>query len=32
MKKKLMDLMPETPFEGEAMAVIREPNDTPSYT
>ena len=27
MKKKLMDLMPETPFEGEPMAVIREPND-----
>ena len=24
---KLMDLMPETPFEGEPMAVIREPND-----
>ena len=27
MKKKLMDLMPETPFEGEPIAVIREPND-----
>ena len=27
MKKKLMDLMPETPFEGEPMAVICEPND-----
>ena len=27
MKKKLMDLMPETPFAGEPMAVIREPND-----
>ena len=27
MKKKLMDLMPETPFEGEPMAVTREPND-----
>ena len=27
MKKKLMDLMPETPFEGEQMAVTREPND-----
>ena len=27
MKKKLMDLMPETPFEGEPMAVPREPND-----
>lgn len=26
MKKKLMDLMPETPFEGESMAVTREPN------
>jgi hypothetical protein len=25
MKKKLMDLMPETPFEGEPMAVTREP-------
>ena len=30
MKKKLMDLMPETPFEGEPMAVIREPNDLES--
>ena len=27
MKKKLMDLMPETPFDGEPMAVTREPND-----
>ena len=27
MKKKLMDLIPETPFEGEPMAVTREPND-----
>jgi hypothetical protein len=27
MKKKLMDLMPETPFEGEPMTVTREPND-----
>lgn len=27
MKKKLMDLMPETLFEGEPMAVICEPND-----
>lgn len=27
MKKKLMDLMPETPFEDEPMAVIHEPND-----
>ena len=27
MKKKLMGLMPETPFEGEPMAVTREPND-----
>ena len=27
MKKKLMDLMPETPFEGDPMAVTREPND-----
>ena len=27
MKKKLMDLMPETPFEGEPMVVTREPND-----
>ena len=27
MKKRLMDLIPETPFEGEPMAVIREPND-----
>ena len=27
MKKKLMDLMPETPFEGEQMAVTCEPND-----
>ena len=27
MKKKLMDLMPETPFEGEPMAVTREPNN-----
>ena len=27
MKKKLMDLMPETPFEGEPMAVTREQND-----
>ena len=27
MKKKLMDLMPETPFEDEPMAVTREPND-----
>lgn len=27
MKKKLIDLMPETPFEGEPMAVTREPND-----
>lgn len=27
MKKKLMDLMPETPFEGESMAVTREPNN-----
>ena len=30
MKKKLMDLMPETPFEGEPMAVTREPNDLES--
>ena len=30
MKKKLMDLMPKTPFEGEPMAVIREPNDLES--
>ena len=27
MKKKLMDLMPEIPFEGEPKAVTREPND-----
>ena len=27
MKKKLMDLMPEIPFEDEPMAVIREPKD-----
>lgn len=27
MKKKLMELMPEKPFEGEPVAVIREPND-----
>lgn len=27
MKKKLMDLMPEIPFEGEPLAVTREPND-----
>ena len=27
MKKRLMDLIPETPFEGEPMAVTREPND-----
>lgn len=27
MKKKLMNLLPEIPFEGEPMAVIREPND-----
>lgn len=27
MKKKLMDLMPKTLFEGEPMAVTREPND-----
>ena len=27
MKKKLMDLMPETPFEGEPMTVTREPNN-----
>lgn len=27
MKKKLMDLSPETPFEGEPMAVTRELND-----
>ena len=27
MKKKLMDLMPKTPFEGEPMAVTRGPND-----
>ena len=27
MKKNLMDLMPETPFESESMAVTREPND-----
>ena len=27
MKKKLMDLMPEIPFEGELLAVTREPND-----
>ncbi len=25
--KKLMDLMPEISFEGESMAVTREPND-----
>ena len=24
---KLMDVRPETPFEGEPMAVTREPND-----
>ncbi len=27
MKKKLMDLMPKIPFEGEPIAVTREPND-----
>ena len=27
MKKKLMDLMLETTFEGEPMAVTREPNN-----
>ena len=27
MKKKLMNLIPETPFEREPMAVTREPND-----
>ena len=27
MKKKLMDLMSEIPFEGEPKAVTREPND-----
>lgn len=27
MKKKLMDLMPEIPFEGEPIAVTREPNN-----
>lgn len=25
--KKLMDLMPEISFEGESIAMIREPND-----
>lgn len=27
MKKKLMDLVPEIPFEGELKAVTREPNN-----
>ena len=27
MKKKLMDLMPKIPFEGDPIAVTREPND-----
>ena len=27
MKKRLMDLMPEMTFEGEPVAVVREPND-----
>ena len=27
MKKRLMELIPETPFEGEPVAVVREPND-----
>ena len=27
MKKKLMDLMPEIPFEGEPKTVTRELND-----
>ena len=27
MKKRLMDLMPEMPFDGEPVAVVREPND-----
>ena len=27
MKKKLTDLTPETPFEGEPMAATRDPND-----
>lgn len=26
MKKRLMDLMPEKPFEGEPVTVVREPN------
>ncbi|WP_302396944.1 hypothetical protein [Leyella stercorea] len=27
MKKRLMDLMPEMPFDGDLVAVVREPND-----
>lgn len=27
MKKRLIDLMPEMPFDGEPVAVVREPND-----
>lgn len=27
MKNRLMNLIPETPFEGEPVAVVREPND-----
>lgn len=27
MKKRLMDLMPEMYFDGEPVAVVREPND-----
>ena len=25
--EQMMDLMPETPFEGEPLAVTREPNN-----
>ena len=32
MKKKLMDLMPEIPFEGEPMAVTREPNNMGNHS
>lgn len=27
MKKRLMGLMPEMPFDGEPVTVVREPND-----
>ena len=27
MKKRLVDLMPEMPFDGEPVVVVREPND-----